>query len=120
MGNINKVCISGNVVADCTKKKAGETPLIEFCVAVNEFRKNKDGERDDYANFIDCTLFGKRAQGLAQFVTKGTKFVIEGHLHQSRWETEDGQKRSRMRVVVDEADFTAPAQRDNAQDEIPW
>lgn len=120
MGNINKVCISGNVVADCTKKKAGETPLIEFCVAVNEFRKNKDGERDDYANFIDCTLFGKRAQGLAQFVTKGAKLAIEGHLRQNRWETEDGQKRSRIVVVVDEVEFVSPQQRDNAADDIPW
>ena len=116
MGNINKVVISGNAVADCVKKKAGETPCIEFTIAVNEYRK----DTDDYANFIDCVMYGKRAQGLAQFVTKGAKFVIEGHLHQSRWETDDGQNRSRMRIVVDEADFTAPAQRDNAADDIPW
>ena len=120
MANINKVALSGNLVKDCEKKKAGETPCIEFTVASNEFRPKKDGTGEDYANFIDCTLFGKRAQGLAQFMTKGVRVAIIGHLRQSRWETEDGQKRSKVSVIVDEIDFLSPQQRDNAADEIPW
>ena len=120
MANINKTVISGNLVADCTKKKAGETPCIEFTVASNEYRPKKDGTGEEYANFIDCTLFGKRAQGLAQYMTKGVRVTVLGHLRQNRWETDEGQKRSKIVVIVDEIDFLAPAQRDNATDEIPW
>lgn len=116
MGNINKVCISGNVTADCKRKKAGETPCIEFSVACNEFRKDKE----PYANFFDCTLFGKRAQGLADYIVKGQKVCVEGRLHQNRWETEDGQKRSRITVTVDEIEIVTPPKQDNEKDDIPW
>ena len=105
MGNINMVCISGNLTADCQKKKAGDTPLVEFTVACNEFRK----DAEQYVNFIDCTLFGKRAQGLADYLVKGQKVAIKGKLHHSRWETEDGQKRSKLTFGTDVSGVFADA-----------
>lgn len=116
MGNINMVCISGNLTADCQRKKAGETPLVEFTIACNEFRK----DAEQYVNFIDCTLFGKRAQGLADYLVKGQKVAISGKLHHSRWETEDGQKRSKITVTVNELEIVTPKKQDNEKDDIPW
>ena len=125
MANINKVFISGNVVADCEKKQAGETPIIEFTVAVNESRRNKQtNSYNNYANFFDCTMFGNRAKGVSNSVVKGTKVFIEGHLRHSRWE-KDGEKRSKVSIIVDELEFNSYDLQDNAgkhaqTDEIPW
>lgn len=115
MGNINSVTVSGNLTADCTKKKVGETPLVEFSVAVNEFRKDKE----QYVNFFDCVLFGKRAQGLADYLVKGMKVAIKGHLRQDRWESEAG-KRSKVVIIVDEVEIITPKKQDNEADDIPW
>lgn len=116
MGNINTVTITGNLTADCEKRKAGETPLVQFAVAVNEFRKDKD----DYVSFIDCTLYGKRAVVLSDYLLKGQRVSVQGKLHQDRWETEDGSKRAKLYVVVNEIDFIIPKKQDNATDDIPW
>ena len=115
MGNINSVTVSGNITADCTRKKAGETPLVEFSIAVNEFRKDKE----QYVNFFDCVLFGKRAQGLADYLIKGQKIAVDGHLRHDRWENENG-KRSKVVIVVDELEIITPKKQDNEADNIPW
>lgn len=120
MANINSVTISGNLVSDCEKKKAGETPCIDFTIACNEYRKNKQtGESDSYANFIECTMFGKRAQAVAQYMVKGVKVCISGHLRQSRWE-KDGEKRSKVSIVVEEVEILRPKNENGQQEELPW
>lgn len=116
MGNINIVNISGNLTRDCTKKKAGETPLVEFSIAVNEFRKDKD----PYTSFFDCVLFGKRAQGLADYLLKGQKVAISGRVRQDRWQTQEGENRSKVVVIVQEIEILTPRKQDNEQDDIPW
>ena len=80
-------------------------PVLGFSVAVNDRRKNNQtGEWEDVPNFIDCTMFGTRAQALAQYMTKGTKVAVEGKLRWSSWER-DGQKRSKIEIIVDAVDF---------------
>lgn len=116
MGNINIVNISGNLTRDCTKKKAGETPLVEFSIAVNEFRKDKD----PYTSFFDCVLFGKRAQGLADYLLKGQKVAVSGRMRQDRWQTPEGENRSKVVVIVQEIEILTPRKQDNEQDDIPW
>ena len=107
--SINRVCISGNLTRDPElRSTAGGTSVMGFGVAVNERRKNNQtGEWEDYPNFVDCTLFGKRAEALERYLRKGTKVAIEGRLHYSSWES-DGQKRSKLDVTVDEIEFMAP------------
>jgi single-strand DNA-binding protein len=74
-------------------------------VAVNDRRKNQQsGEWEDYVNFIDCTMFGARAESVSRFLDKGAKVSIEGKLRWSQWER-DGQKRSKIDVIVDELEF---------------
>lgn len=105
---INRVCISGNLTRDPElRSTAGGTSVMGFGVAVNERRKNaQTGEWEDYPNFVDCTMFGKRAEALERYLRKGTKVAIEGRLHYSSWES-DGQKRSKLDVTVDEIEFIA-------------
>lgn len=107
--SINRVCISGNLTRDPElRSTAGGTSVMGFGVAVNERRKNNQtGEWEDYPNFVDCTMFGKRAEAIERYLSKGTKVAIEGRLHYSSWE-KDGQKRSKLDVTVDEIEFMAP------------
>lgn len=104
--SINRVVISGNLTRDPElRATASGMPVLGFGVAVNDRRKNQQtGEWEDYPNFIDCTMFGARAQSVSRFLSKGSKVSIEGKLRWSQWER-DGQKRSKIEVIVDEIEF---------------
>lgn len=105
--SINRVMISGNLTRDAELRTTPSgTAILSFGVAVNDRRRNANGEWEDYANFIDCTMFGRRAEALAQYLTKGVKVAIEGRLHYSSWEDRNsGQRRSKVDVTVDELEF---------------
>ena len=111
--SINRVIISGNLTRDPElRSTAGGTSVLGFGVAVNDRRKNQQtGEWEDYPNFIDCTMFGARADALNKYLSKGTKVTIEGKLRWSQWER-DGQKRSKIEVIVDELEFMSSRNSD--------
>ena len=104
--SINRVIISGNLTRDPElRSTANGTSVLGLGVAVNDRRRNSQtGEWEDVPNFVDCTMFGARAEGIARYLTKGTKVCIEGKLRWSQWER-DGQKRSKLEVIVDEIEF---------------
>ena len=104
--SINRVLISGNLTRDPElRQTAGGMAILSFGVAVNDRRRNpQSGNWEDYANYIDCTMFGNRANSLSNILTKGMKVAIEGKLRYSQWER-DGQKRSKIEVIVDELEF---------------
>lgn len=108
--SINRVNISGNLTRDPElRSTSGGTQILNFGVAVNDRRRNpQSGEWEDYPNFIDCVIFGARAEALSRFLTKGSKVAIEGKLRYSSWEAKDGSRRSKIEVVVDEVEFLSP------------
>ncbi len=108
--SINRVNISGNLTRDPElRATAGGTQILSFGVAVNDRRRNpQTSEWEDYPNFVDCIVFGARAEPLSRFLSKGSKVAIEGKLRYSSWETKDGQRRSKLEVVVDEVEFLSP------------
>ena len=134
--SINRVVISGNLTRDPElRSTAGGTAVLNLGVAVNDRRKNaQTGEWEDYPNFIDCVMFGSRAEAISRYLTKGTKVAIEGKLRYRSWESQQGEKRSKVEVAVDEIEFMssrdsggagAPADRGPApdlpdDDEIPF
>lgn len=104
--SINKAIISGNLTRD-SELRTTQTGLsvLRFSVAVNDRRK-VDREWKDVANFIDCVMFGVRAENISRYLMKGTRVVVEGRLHWSQWEDRNtGQKRSKIEVYVDDIDF---------------
>ena len=113
--SINKAIISGNLTRDPeARQTAGGMTVLNFGVAVNERIKNKQsGECEDRPNFIDCVMFGTRAEAVSKFIGKGSKVAIEGKLRWSQWET-DGQKRSKIEIVVDEIEFMSRNQEQQA------
>ncbi len=110
--SINRVTISGNLTRDAElRQTASGMAVLGFSVAVNDRRKNAQTEQwEDYPNFIDCSMFGTRAEKIAQYLSKGTKVAIEGKLRWSQWER-DGQKRSKVEVIVDEIEFMSQRQQ---------
>lgn len=110
--SINRVLISGNLTRDPEiRVTAGGTQILSFGVAVNDRRRNQQtGEWEDYPNFVDCVMFGARAEAVSRFLSKGSKVAIEGKLRYSSWER-DGQRRSKIEVVIDEIEFLSRGQQ---------
>lgn len=113
--SINRVVISGNLTRDPELRATqGGTNILHFGVAVNDRRQNRQtGEWEDYPNFVDCVVFGARADSLSRILVKGMKVAIEGKLRYSSWESKEGQRRSKLEVVVDQLDFMS--QRNGGQ-----
>lgn len=113
---INHVTISGNLTRN-PEMRMTQTGLsvLSFGVAVNDRVKDASGEWTDRPNYIDCVVFGKRGEALEHKLYKGLLVAIEGKLRYSSWE-KDGQRRSKLDVVVNEMVFT-PAK--NSPSESP-
>ena len=118
--SINRVNISGNLTRDPELRATGSgTQILRFGVAVNDRRRNANGEWEDVPNFVDCVVFGARAEALSRFLSKGSKVAIEGKLRYSSWETQDGQRRSKLEVVVDEVEFLSSRNAQGGQGSAP-
>lgn len=105
MQDVNRVLLIGRLTRDPELKATkGGLSIAELGLAVNERRKVGD-EWTEEASFFDVTVFGKQAESVAQFLAKGRQVAVDGKLRQNRWETEDGQKRSRVVVIADTVQF---------------
>lgn len=103
--SINRAIVSGNLTRDPELRATpGGTQVLGFGVAVNDRRRNQQtGEWEDYPNFIDCTMFGNRAEALSRILCKGMKVAIEGKLRYSSWEDKNGGgRRSKVEIIPDE------------------
>lgn len=107
MQGLNTVSIGGNLCRNAElRATASGMAVLTFSVAVNESRKNQQtGEYEDYPNYVDCTMFGRRAESVSRYLTKGTYVALTGRLHQNRWQNKDGQNRSKLEVTVDNIHF---------------
>ena len=99
MASFNRVILVGNITRDIDLKylQSG-TAVTEIGLAVNDRRKNQQGEWIDETTFVDITLWGRQAEVASEYLGKGSPVLIEGRLKLDTWET-DGQKRSKLRVV---------------------
>lgn len=112
--SLNQVSVSGNLGEDAELRSTrGGTPVLTFALAVNERVKQADGTWGDRASWIDCVLFGTRAQALADWLRKGNKVAVQGRLRTSTWER-DGVSHKRTEVVVEEVDLMT-VRRDKQQ-----
>lgn len=125
--SINKVFISGNITTNPDlRQTSGGIPVLCFGIAVNDRKKNaQTGEWEDVPGFYDCVMFGKRAESVHKWLEKGKKVFVDGKLRYSQWER-DGQKRSKIEVIVEDIDFgfTNETKKSRAQessyDDIPF
>jgi len=108
--SINRVVVSGNLTRDPElRATAGGMSVLKMGIAVNDRRKNQQtGDWEDVPNFFDVTVFGARGESLSRFLTKGSKVAIEGRLRWSQWETQEGDKRSKVEIIADDIEFMSP------------
>ena len=104
--SINRVVLTGNLTRDPeVRRTQSGMAIMSFGLAVNDRRKNNQtGEWEDYVNFVDCTMFGSRAEALSSYLSKGSKVGIDGTLRYSSWER-NGQRHSKLEVIVDEIEL---------------
>lgn len=103
--SINRVNISGFLTRDCELRTLPNgSSVLNFGIAVNDRRKNASGDWEDVPNFVDCVVFGARADGLSKVLAKGMKVAIDGKLRYSSWE-KDGQRRSKLEVMVEDLEL---------------
>jgi len=103
---MNVVIISGNLTKEPQLRQTqGGTSVLNFSMAVNDRRKNSQtGEWEDAAQFVDCVMFGKRADSLSRILHKGSRVHVEGKLSYNSWE-KDGQRRSKLEVIAEDVEL---------------
>ena len=105
MASMNKVILIGNLTRDPELRYTQSGMAIaKFGLAVNEKFKQGD-EWKEKANFIDIVVWGKQGENCSEYLSKGRQVGIEGRLSYSTWETDDGQKRSKLEVVGEKVVF---------------
>jgi single-strand DNA-binding protein len=100
MASFNRVILLGNLTRDPELRYiASGTAVTDLGLAVNDRRKNANGEWIEETTFVSVTLWGRTAEVASEYLTKGSPVFIEGRLKFDTWETPDGQKRSKLSVV---------------------
>lgn len=106
MANYNKVLLMGNLTRDPELRyTAGGTAVASFGLAINRVSTAPDGTRREEVTFVDCEAWGKQAETISEYLRKGRPVFVEGRLRLDQWESQDGQKRSRLRVVCERFQF---------------
>lgn len=106
MANYNKVILLGNMTRDPQLKYLPSNMAVcEFGLAVNRRWRDKDGNQKEEVCFVDVSAFGRQGETINQYMTKGRPILIEGHLRFDSWTGQDGQKRSKLTVVVENFQF---------------
>src|SRR5712692_146399 len=115
MANLNKVMLIGRLTRDPEVRSfATGGKVASFGFAVNNKRKNQQsGQWEDEAVFIDMEAFNRQtgrqlADVIEQYFRKGQQYFIEGHLKFDQWTSKDNEKRSKLKVVVDNFEFLEP------------
>ena len=106
MASLNKVLLMGNLTRDPQLSYLpSQTAVVEFGLAVNRRWTGKEGEKREEVCFVDCQAFGRQAENINKYMTKGRAIFVEGRLQFNSWTAQDGSKRSKHRVVVENSQF---------------
>ncbi len=105
MRGFNKTILMGNLTRDPELRTIPSGQQVaSFSLAVNRSWRNADGQQQEAVDYIDCNAWGKPAEIINQYMRKGSGILVSGRLQQRSWE-QDGQKRSKVEVVVEDFNF---------------
>ena len=106
MANFNKVILAGNLTRDPQLSYLpSNTPVVEFGLAINRKWKSQTGDMKDETCFVEMRAYGRPAETLNQYMNKVKPLMVEGRLKYDQWEGKDGQKRSKLYVIVENFQF---------------
>lgn len=119
--NVNTVILAGNLTRDPEMRSlANERAVANFGLAINRRWKSPDGEVKEDVTFVDVEAWGRTAELVGQYLTKGSGCYIEGRLKLDTWTDQaSGQKRSRMKVVAESVQFVGNRRREGESAEEP-
>jgi single-strand DNA-binding protein len=99
MGSMNHVFLMGNLTRDPqSRQTTSGTAVTDLGLAVSESYKNKEGTQVESVCFVDVVTWGRQAETCTQYLKKGSPVLVEGRLQLDQWQTESGEKRSKLRV----------------------
>jgi len=106
MASFNKIIMMGNLTRDPQLSYLpSQTPVVEFGLATTHSYRGADGQTREDVCFVECRCYGKRAETISKYFQKGKPILIEGRLQFDRWEAQDGTKRSKHRIFVENFSF---------------
>lgn len=106
MASLNKVLLIGNLTRDPdVRMMSNGRAVCSFGLALNRTFKDAEGNRKEETTFVDVESFGPRAEAVGRFFTKGRSIFVEGRLRLDQWESKEGEKRSSIKVVLDNFEF---------------
>ena len=115
MANLNMVLLIGNLTRDPELRYIPSgTAVANFGLATNRIYTTQDGERKEEVCFVEIVVWSKTAENCANYLSKGSPVFIEGRLQFDSWETEDGQKRSKLKVVANRVQFLSGRREEGA------
>ncbi len=115
MSSLNRVYLMGNLTRDPElRHTASGMAVSDLGIAVSEAYRNKEGAMVERTCFADAVVWGRQAETCCQYLRKGSGVLLEGRLQLDQWETESGEKRSRLRVCAERVQFLPRAKRDGA------
>lgn len=110
-GSLNRVFLMGNLTRDIEVRHTSQNMAIaKMGLAVNRKFKTQSGEQREEVTFVDCDAFGRTAEVMAQYLRKGRPVFIEGRLKLDQWQDQQGNKRSKLSVVVESFQFVDSGQ----------
>jgi single-strand DNA-binding protein len=106
MASFNRVILLGNLTRDPQLRYLpSNVAVCEFGLAVNRRYRDRDGNQKEDVCFVDISAFGKQAETINQYMSKGRPILIEGRLKLDQWTGQDGTKRSKLSVVAEGFQF---------------
>lgn len=116
--SFNKVILIGNFTRDPELRQTQSgTSICRFSIALNRSYEGKDSNKVNEACFVEVDSFGRSAENIAKFFTKGSPILIEGRLRQESWtDKESGKQRSKLLVVLERFEFVGSKNSDGASD----
>jgi single-strand DNA-binding protein len=119
MANLNKVMLIGRLTRDPELRYIPSGAAVtEFGFAVNRYY-TVNGERREDTCFLEVSAWGRLGELVKNYLRKGRQAYVEGHLTFNEWQTQDGQKRSKIRVVADQVQFLDAGDRDRDRGDMP-
>ena len=106
MASFNQVILIGNLTRDVELRHTPSNQTVaNIGLATNRQYQTKDGERREEVTFVDCEAWGRQAEVMAQYLSKGRPIMIQGRLKLDSWQDKDGGSRSKLKVVVENFQF---------------
>jgi single-strand DNA-binding protein len=107
MASLNKVLLIGNLTREPELRVTPKgTSVAQFGLAVNRKFKKEDGSDSEEVTYVDIEAWGKQAELVAKYLTKGSPAMVEGRLKFEQWEDkQSGQKRNKLKVILENVQF---------------